>query len=110
MTMDEIRTWALEHGFTADGPSRLVAPWRGIEVEMTFLRRHVRVSMSKAGLTQAIGTFHPVHARLDEHGMVEGIGLSASFLERMRPGDEKPVWLPDAWWRAFTAATAAPGI
>jgi hypothetical protein len=104
MTMQRVVDWALSRGFARGGDGALRAPWReGVAVRIEPLARTVRVSLEGAdGSAARIGTFNPRRAFVNEQGMLEGIGLSASFASRCRSPDELPSWWPEAYaasWR-----------
>lgn len=106
MTRDEIRDWALAHGFAqGDRTGLLVCPYRGASVTLDFLGRGIRVSVESEGGTRRLGTFTPGPGiQLNDHGVVEGIGLSTGFAFRyvaQDPGSEPPPWMPEEYLRAI---------
>lgn len=113
MTNDEIKEWALKSGFSAEAPSVLAAPFRDAKVSLTFLRRSIRVEVEKeiSGVLRGfrIGTYHLGSVSIDEHGILNGMGLGASFLTAFAGGDgRRPVWVPEAAWDAWTAPAEPP--
>jgi hypothetical protein len=105
VTLDELRTWALGHGFAAAGPSTVAAPYRDATVSLTFLRRDVRVEIAGTQGRIPIGTFRINNgiAHINEHDVVEGIGISASFLSAFVGYDgPKPIWMTDAYFESAT--------
>lgn len=105
MTGAEIRDWALANGFAAQrGGGKLTSPYRGGHVVLEFLTRTVRVSMERDGNGMRIGTFDPAMARLNELGVVDGIGLGMTFAHGFvssDPGAERPSWMSEAYLAAI---------
>ena len=104
MTREEIKDWAVGNGFGPDTPGRLACPFRGIKVTLEFLARGIRVSLvSEEHGTHRVGTFNAGPGiRLNEFGMIEGLGLSASFATTyVRGTGERPAWMPQAYLDAI---------
>jgi hypothetical protein len=115
MTLDEIKDWALEHGFSDDGNGRLSQPYGDTVISIEVLRRNVRVFQSRGEQEVKLISGHPGHAFVNEHGVLEGIGLSASFLARCDrgPGSVPPPWMGQDYldavgWGGEPAAPPAP--
>lgn len=112
MTIDDVKRWAADHGFRNAGASAMAAPYGDLTVRMTFLRHRVRVEVLRGGACAPLGTYSPSGTcHISEHGMLEGMGLSASFISRfVGETGEKPVWMSDDYFRAVTGRGDEPAL
>jgi hypothetical protein len=117
MTLGEIRDWALAHGFEEDRGSVLSARVDGGRVEVEILSRNVRVSSVIDGERRTIVSADPKRAFVNEHDVVEGLGLSTSFAMGRYgscPGRTAPPWMSQdyldaiGWEGAPAVASPAP--
>jgi hypothetical protein len=111
MTVDQIREWALSHGFTAETSTLLKATYRDATVSLEMLPTAVRVKLSDPDGELKIGTFRTggdtIH--INEHDVIEGIGLSLSFRDFIGEDGPKPPWMPDEYFAAaFGRETSLP--
>lgn len=102
MTRDDIRSWALAHGFTAETDNLLTAPYRKAMVSLALLPTAVRVVIALDDAEMVIGTFRYGNPsiRINEYDVLEGIGLSGSFRRFIGADGPQPVWMSDDYFAA----------
>lgn len=102
-SIEGLRAWALEHGFKANGPDRLVAHWRSVDWVLNTTDRMVTLTNEKDGrserfVSQTVSENRPVY--VNQWGLVEGIGLSSSavgLLGTPSKDTSMPPWFPQAY-------------
>ena len=106
MTMDDVKKWALAHGFRPIGASGMAASYGDLTVSLTFARHEVRSQVSRMGAAVALGSFVPADPLVvqSEARMLEKLGLAQSFVSRFGGKEgRRPVWLDEG-----AGATLAP--
>lgn len=97
MTKDQVAEWALTHGFTWAEDNVLVTPYKDTEIHIILRTREIKVTITKDGQEHRLGGGHPSHMFIDDDGVLQGAGLSNSFLARFcRAIEDVPPWYPDA--------------
>lgn len=97
LTHQQIREWALAHGFKGEGDD-LVVPYEDAVLRISFPNRNVHVRIEKDGMVDWLAKANPANPgiRIDEHGMLVGIGLTSRFMARsMETGCDLPSWFPE---------------
>ena len=114
MTHDEIREWALEHGFERTQHGTLEQAYASTVVSIAMEGSRVRVTQRMGDAERKIVSTDARNAFVNEHGVLEGLGLSASFLAGCDrgPGSVPPGWMPQSYldalgWRGNPAAAPA---
>lgn len=115
LTQQDIADWALDHGFSwvqGAGPEPgavLAVPYKGGEIRIVFLKRDIQVLACHDGQEQRIGRGRPGshYLFIGHYGVLEGVGLSNSFLMRCREAADIPPWYPEEA-RAEIAAALFP--
>lgn len=116
MTQDDIRNWALRHGFVPV-QNHLECPYMEFVVRIEFLTRNVRVSIAhptRGSTVLASAAPGGSGAFIDEDDLLQGFGLSGSFFQRFvgRPEFECPPWFSKPFrdfWDEMRRASPAPG-
>lgn len=98
MTMDQVADWALSRGFAWESERVLAAPYKEATVRIELLARNLRVSIAAPdGRTLKIASPHPSRLHVNQHGVLEGAGLSASFAQRLRSRADAPPWFTESY-------------
>ena len=101
MSRNEIEDWALANGFIRFG-ELLAADYGSARVEISFEGRWVKsrilqgVESHQLGRSRYSGIIH-----VNDAGVLEGLGLSASFLAVVDRTGVVPVWFTDAYREAL---------
>jgi len=103
MTKEEVKAWALDNGFTERPDGRLATDHDGTVVAIEFTGRNVRVLQTLGDKHRTIISAHPGHAHVNEFGVLEGLGLSASFLTSSHGKTDAvpPPWMPQGYLDAI---------
>lgn len=95
LTVEEVAGWALERGFVAAGERVWSCPYKDGEVRIAALARNLRITFVRGRNEMRLATVPPSRLRIDEDGLLQGAGLSASFLQRCRCAADVPPWYPE---------------
>lgn len=97
MTKDEIFAWAESRGFSLnEAGNEMSIPYREAQIVLRAIKRSLKVILRYEDGELRLATVTPsspaIH--INEDGMLEGIGLSTSFVQRFCPDLEKPGRMP----------------
>jgi len=115
MTMADVADWAISRGFVWVGGRVLSIPYKDGAVCLELMARNLRVVARCRGRETRLSTVSPSRLHIDADGVLQGAGLSNSFLQRCHSAADVPPWYPEAaaakaraWLDSIHAPTSAP--
>lgn len=96
LTMGQVAEWAIGRGFSRRDGDMLAISFGGAEVILTPMTRNLRVTLRRGEQETLLASVPPARLFIDEDGVLQGAGLSNSFLMRFcRSADDVPPWYPE---------------
>lgn len=92
MLANDIKDWLLEHGFTENEKGLFTIDYGSAEVSVFVSDKTVRVHLENANQVILLATVKPNRVKMDEYGMLQGMGLNTAF-----QNTKNSAW-PPKWW------------